>query len=121
VVRSFYRVDRHALATLLATADVVSEGAVVDGHWCGSTSVDLILEEALDAAQQRALRACPHLRVQLIRIAQREASARASGPLESVRAELGLRFEGRLLRMTVDVDAAVGHARSRVADGPPTR
>lgn len=121
VVRSYFRVNLHALESLLARADIVSEGAVVDGHWCGSTSVDLPLEETLDADQSRALRACPHLRVRLLRLAQREAAARAPGAIESVRAELSLCFEHRLLRMVVDVEARLGHAPSRVADGTPTR
>lgn len=121
VERTFYRVNLHALETLLASADVVSEGLVVDGHWCGSTSIDLTLEERLSSEQQRALRACPHLRLKLLRVAQREAAARAPGAIESVRAELELRFEERLVRMVVDVEAALGHAPKRAADDPTTR
>lgn len=121
VVRSFYRVNLHALETLLARADVVSEGAAIDGQWCGSTSVDLALEDDLDAQQQRALLVCPHLRVKLVRLAQREASARAPGAIDSVRAELSLRFEHRLLRMVVDVEATLGHAPPRVAHTPTRR
>ena len=121
MVRSYFRVNPHALDSLLARADIVSEGAVVDGHWCGTTSIDLPIEEPLEADHVRALRACPHLRVRLLRIAQREASARAPSAIESVRAELSLRIEHRLLRIVVDVEAQVGHAPSRVADGTPTR
>lgn len=119
--RSFYRVNLHALATLLATADVLSEGTVVDGHWCGSSIVDLELEEELDAGQARALRACPHLRVKLLRIAAREAAARAPAALESIRAESTVIVEQRRVRITVDVEAALVHAAKRAADAPTTR
>ncbi len=121
VVRELHRVNLGALEALLATADVVSEGCLLDGVWCGSTSVDLTLAEPLAPAQQRALACDPHLRVHLVRMATREAGARAPAALGPVSTELSLRFEQRLVRIVVDVEAPLGHAPGRVADGPTTR
>jgi hypothetical protein len=120
VVRELHRVNLGALDALLATADVVSEGCVVDGVWTGSTSVDLELPEALTPVQERALARDPHLRVHLVRLAAREAHARAPAALGPVDTELSLHFERGLVRIIVDVEAPLGHAPSRVADGPTT-
>ena len=121
VVRELHRVNLGALDALLATADVVSEGCLVDGFWTGSTSVDLKLTDALSPAHERALAFDPHLRVQLVRMATREAHARAPGALGPANTELSLRFEHGLVRIVVDVEAPLGHAPGRVADAPTTR
>ena len=121
VVREFHRVNLRALDTLLATADVVSEGCTIDGVWTGSSSIDLALAEPLTIAQERALACDPHLRIHAMRIAAREARARAPGSLGPVNTELSLRFERGRVRIVVDVEAPLGHAPGRVADGPTTR
>jgi hypothetical protein len=121
VVRAFHRVDLHALDRLLGTADTVSEGCVIDGVWTGSSSIDLVLDEVLTPTQERALARDPHLRVHAIRMASREARSRAPGPLGPVNTELSLRIERGRVRIVVDVEAPLGHAPGRVADGPTTR
>lgn len=121
VVREFHRVNLHALDTLLATADIVSEGCLIDGTWTGSSSIDLDLAESLTPAQRRALARDPHLRVHAVRLATREAHARAPVALGPANTELSLRFEHGRVRIVVDVEAPLGHAPGRVADGPTTR
>jgi hypothetical protein len=121
VVRELHRVDLHALEALLAAADTMTEGACIDGRWTGTTSVDLRVGDVLSPAQRRVLAADPHLRVKLIRLAAREAAQRAPGPIGPANTELSLRFERGLLRIVVDVDAAVGHAPHRLADAPTPR
>ena len=121
LVRELHRLTPSGLDNLLAAADVVSEGAAIDGVWCGSTSLDLRLPEAVSTAQLRALTHDPHLRVHVLRLAQREASVRAPGPIETLRCDVSQRCEGSLLRIVVDVEAVLGHARARVADAPRTR
>lgn len=121
LVRELYRLTPSGLESLLAAADVVSEGAPIDGVWCGSTSIDLPLPADASTAQLRALTHDPHLRVHVLRLARREASVRAPGPIETLRCEVSQRTERSLLRIVVDVEAVLGHARPRVADAPRTR
>jgi hypothetical protein len=121
VVRELFRVDLHALDALFATADVVSEGCIIDGRWTGSTAVDLQLASSLTFEQERAVAHDPHLRLRLVRLATREAAARAPGPLGPANTDVSLRFERGIVRIVVDVDARVGHAPDRAADGPTLR
>ncbi len=121
LVRELHRVDALALEALLATADVLTEGACLDGHWLGTTSIEVPLGPALTPPQRRALLADPHLRVRLVRLATREAAFRAPRTLGTTRAEVTLGIVGDLLRIVVDVDAALGHAQARRDDGRAPR
>ncbi len=121
LVREIHRVTPAGLDELFAHADIMSEGAVIDGHWCGSSSIDFTLPGDLSPVQLNALMHDPHLRVRLVRLATREATVRAPSVLESLRCEVSQRVERSVLRIVVDVEAALGHARARVADAPLTR
>ncbi|AKT40501.1 hypothetical protein [Chondromyces crocatus] len=82
------------LRALFDAADVVSEGAArVEGGqlvYYGSTSVLLVPPDpSMLRDLWRVLPFDPHVRLRALRIAHREASARAGGPLASLQAELG--------------------------------
>lgn len=106
------------LTELLRDADVVSEGRVASGDaglaYEGSTSLLLLttpkararVSEEL-AAIARFLALDPHTRVLAVRIAAREASQRAGGELDTLRAELSVRATPRGVELTVDVVAAL--------------
>jgi hypothetical protein len=102
---------------VFARADVVSEGAVMDGAWFGSTSIVLHLPEmpAEDLTLVRALAArCLHVRLRALRIARREAQSRAGASLLPSQCEIRFDDDSRGLRIDVDVQASLltkRHAR----------
>lgn len=97
---------------LVDAADIISEGAPrADGGqvtWYGSTSLVLPLPEVSEAEKARlvALAAYdPHLRIRAIRLAHREASARAASPLGRAVCELRTESDPKGLRIDVEVEA----------------
>jgi hypothetical protein len=114
------------LRELFDGADVVSEGGAReeggDLVYYGSTSVLLAppgeptAEPLEELARVAALD--PHVRVRAVRIARREASARAGGPLGTLHAELSFRetwteavggsgARAAIVALTIDVSAIV--------------
>lgn len=103
------RLDANATRDWLDDASIVSEGGLHDGtRYYGSTYVTLPDAGGLDA---RALAARvdldPHLRLRLLRVAHREATARAGHGLETMRAEIGIRATDRGVAITIEVEADV--------------
>jgi hypothetical protein len=101
---------------IVDAADVVSEGRTeIEGHrrvYYGSTSVLLLRRSAggelpdEDLARLVALvRADPHVRLRVLRIARREAAARAGEPLGTVRAEIDVSACTRGVALLVEVVA----------------
>lgn len=113
-----------ALRDLFERADIVSEGeARREGDvlvYYGTTSLLLRdLEVPIHVALARAVALDPHVRVRALRIARREAAARAGGPLGTLHAELTFPEPpgaGRVVALTIDVAAVVlQQARARGA------
>jgi hypothetical protein len=111
---------------LVEHADVVSEGRTVDEEerrvYYGSTSVILPgrsvggeLPDAEVPALAALIRADPHVRLQVLRVARREAEARAGGPLTTLRAEIDVRPDSRGVSLLVEVVARVAPERVRAA------
>ncbi len=103
-----------AVRDWLDRADVMSEGRTTHASdvstYYGSTSIVLPLSESPlprrdDSALIAALAACPHLRLRALRIARREAEARAGSALDTVRAELTTRHDARGLVVAIEVEA----------------
>lgn len=103
----------------LERADVVSEGQEQrseDGStYYGTTSILLAFDSAPAAALEDlatlgAIAEDPHLRLRVLRVARREAEARATGALETLRTELVVHRTTRGLTITIEVEArARGH------------
>ncbi len=97
---------------LVEAADIVSEGSSrLEGDaptWYGSTSLLLALPD-VSAGDREKIAALawgdPHLRVRVLRIAHREAAARAPATLGSATCELRTAADPRGLRIDVDVQA----------------
>jgi hypothetical protein len=123
------------IARLFAEADVLSEGATSDEPegrvYYGSTSLRCELHavrariEGLPAGEivaptelAQALLADPSARLWAVRIARREAAARAGGALDVMHAELSARVtsspEGVRLAIDVDVSARLARLHERV-------
>lgn len=113
---------------IVEAADVVSEGrAVPEGErvvYYGSTSVLLLgrsaggtLPDAEISHLAALLRADPHVKLFVLRVARREAEARAGGPLGTVRAEIDVAASARGVSLLVEVVArlASGHLRAGTA------
>lgn len=97
---------------LVESADVLSEGqarAEGDGSaWFGSTSLVVALPEVSEVERARVVALAagdPHLRVRVLRLAQREAAARAPATLGRAVCELRASTDPRGLRIDVDVQA----------------
>ena len=101
---------------LLDGADVMSEGGVVDEHeqrvYYGSTSLLVhaesaggVLPDASLTDLAALLRHDPHVRVRAVRIAHREACARAGMPIAAIFAELDVRTMPKGVMLAVDVVA----------------
>jgi hypothetical protein len=110
-----------AVASLLARADVMSEGAIreegAEARYYGSTDLRLDLSEDEQQAVVRLLGSDPHARLRVLRIAHREACSRASSPLGTLRAEIAIDRRGGRVSIHVEVEAPVLHetrARKRV-------
>ncbi|AUX32715.1 MULTISPECIES: hypothetical protein [Sorangium] len=113
------------LHALFDGADVVSEGGTrSEGGalvYYGSTSLLVALpsDAPLAAPLDRALALDPHLRLRALRVAQREAAARAGGPLGPMHAEIRCGLAPRAaavsFALTVDVTARVLVTTDRTA------
>jgi hypothetical protein len=101
---------------IVEAADVVSEGRTEaeDGGlvYYGSTSVLLLRCSAggalpdLEVDQLAAvIRRDPHVRLRVLRIAHREATARAGGPIGTLRAEIDVSAVARGVSLLVEVVA----------------
>lgn len=103
------RLDANATRDWLDEASIVSEGGLHDGtRYYGSTYVALRDAAGMDARALAArVDADPHLRLRLLRVAHREASARAGSGLETMRAEIGIRASERGVAITIEVEADV--------------
>jgi len=115
-------------------ADVVSEGRTEETEggalvYYGSTSVLLLrrgaggeLPDAEIEAMAALLRRDPHVRVRVLRIAHREAAARAGAPLGTLRAEIDVSPGARGVALLVEVVARLARGglrstRGHAADG----
>jgi hypothetical protein len=114
---------------LLETADVVSEGRTdAEGGarvYYGSTSVLLLSRSAGGALPDRevrqlaaVLRADPHVRLRVLRIAHREAAARAGGPIDTLRAEIDVGASARGVALLVEVVARLSRGHLRALGDP---
>ncbi len=114
------------LREIVDAADVVSEGrTLAEGGrlvYYGSTSVLLLRRSAggdvpdLDVPTLAALlRVEPHVRLRVLRIAQREAAARAGGPLGTLLAEIDVAASARGVALLVDVVARLARCDLRDA------
>lgn len=118
LTKSFVRTLPAGVGAWLEQADVVSEGEVradevgAGATYFGSSSIALAWESAPDEtlserAAWPALESDPHLRVGALRIARREAEARAGGDLSTMRADLDARAGVSGVVLTIDVEARV--------------
>ena len=116
-------------ARVLSRADIVSEGGIVSEPtgevYYGTTNLLCPLEDGLLAAAPKPaaslaqlvtlVMADGHARLQLLRLAHREAVVRAARPLGVLSAELSGRLElraaGPLMVVEIDVSAAIAAAR----------
>lgn len=100
------------LQALLDEADVMSEGCTrQEGAalvYYGTTSLRVVLPLDASAPEhlERALALDPHLRIRALRVAHREASARATAPLGPLQAEIhcGLARSAAIAIFTVTID-----------------
>jgi hypothetical protein len=119
---ALYTMTAGRWSEIVEGADVVSEGRTdPDGDrlvYYGSTSVLLLRRSAggelpdLEVDRLAALvRADPHVRLRVLRIARREAAARAGGPLGTLHAEIDVGASARGVSLLVEVMArlARGH------------
>ncbi len=112
-------------------ADAVSEGSAQAAGgpgeaavWFGSTSLVLPWPAGVDSDGARAFLAAlagadPHVRLRAVRIAHREASHRAPGPLGRVECELRTAASAAGLRIDVDVQAPLTLPSRLGASGTP--
>jgi hypothetical protein len=114
---------------LVEAADVVSEGRTVPEEerlvYYGSTSVLLLgrsaggeLPDADVPALAALIRADPHVRLRVLRVARREAEARAGGALATLRAEIDVRPSARGVALLVEVVARLARGYLRAGAGP---
>ena len=105
------------MSARLATADVVSEGAMSGGLYYGTT--DVCVSVAEDERENVAALAArdPHVRLRVLRLARREACARAEGSLGTIRAEVSVSLDERGVRIRVDVEARAFGARPQTTLG----
>jgi hypothetical protein len=107
---------------LVARADVMSEGGAKEEEgqlvYYGSTSLLFAAESAGGEVPDERLREIalvarhdPHLRLRALRIAHREAQARAGAPLGAIRAEIAVSVSSRGVAVGVDVTAPVLRGR----------
>jgi hypothetical protein len=116
------------LRDLVEAADVVSEGATrIEGGalvYYGTTSVLLLCRSAGGAlpddeasTMAGALGCDPHLRLRAVRIAHREATARAGGPLATLLAEIHVAPTARGVTLLVEVVARLARGDLRKTEG----
>ena len=107
------RAEDPAWRDLFAAADAVSEGSArreaAGVVWYGSTSLILPLPAAYGPGAREFVAAVaerdPHVRLRALRVARREASSRAPGPLGRLVCELRFSTVAQGLRIDVDVQA----------------
>jgi hypothetical protein len=115
--RQFIRTVEASLRGWMDGADIVSEGCMNGDRYFGSTSIFLAWHRAPEGLSYggdaaRALVHDPHLRLRALRLARREAEARATGNLSSVSADLRANFDARGMFFTVDVEARAAGTRA---------
>lgn len=105
VQKTLYRSQDARLREAFASADLVSEGAVKDRTYYGSTSILLAVprEERQHAAD--VARECVHVRLRAVRLARREAEVRSHGALGVSRCEVKIVPSSDGLRIDVDLEA----------------
>lgn len=102
------RLDANATRDWLDDASIVSEGGLHDGErYYGSTYVTVRDATLAPSSLASLVDADPHLRLRILRVAHREASARAAAPLETMRAEISIRSTADGVEIAVDVEADV--------------
>lgn len=105
------RLEANATRDWLDEASVVSEGAVHDARYYGSSYIHVARDVDCAAARIEAatlvklVDADPHLRLRVLRVAHREASARADGRLGTLRAEISIAPSDRGVSLVVEVEA----------------
>jgi len=116
---------------LFEAASVISEGGTTRDEddpntptYYGTTSLLFhhrsaggVVPDVDDADLAFALKNDPHARLQIVRVAHREAWARAGSPLGPVRAEVAVAITPRGVMVSVDVTAPVRSSRSRAGAG----
>jgi hypothetical protein len=113
-----FRSTDYRWGELLATADVMSEGAIrierEGPAYYGTTSLLLpfasrggLVPDALAAEVVRLASKDVHARVRAVRVACREARVRSVHPIGRIRAELIVRADERGIRIDVDIEARV--------------
>lgn len=113
---------------IIEAADVVSEGRTEDEGdarvYYGSTSVLLLQSSAggslpdLDVGVlTEILRRDPHVRLRVLRIAHREAQARAGGQLATLHADIDVGAGARGVSLLVDVVARLSRGHLRASGG----
>jgi hypothetical protein len=111
---------------IVERADVVSEGRteIEDGRlvYYGSTSVLLLrcseggaLPDVDVSMLAALLRRDPHVRLRVLRIAHREATARAGAPLGTLRAEIDVGAGARGVSLLVEVVARLARPEVRAS------
>jgi hypothetical protein len=112
---------------LFDDADTVSEGCVRDEStgrtWYGSTSLILRIAPGDARGVDPALVATlaerdPHVRIRAVRIAHREACARAPGGLGRFTCEIRVASDARGVRIDVDGQAPLIERRARTRTAP---
>lgn len=93
------------LREAFATADVISEGAVYDRAWFGSTSIVLAVPLRERARALRLAGECVHMRLRAVRLARREAELRSQAPLGISRCDVKIVPAEGGLRIDVDIEA----------------
>lgn len=114
---------------LFAAADSVSEGSVREetggAFWYGSTSLILQLEGGETSETREFLAAMAardlHVRVRALRMACREATLRAPGPLGPKACEIRVASDSRGVRIDVDVQAPLIGGRATRPRLPQSR
>lgn len=106
VKKTLYRGQDSRLREAFAAADLISEGAVHDGHtYFGSTSIVLAVPAEQRERTTRLAGECVHMRLRAVRLARREAELRSQAPLGSVRCEVKIVPDPSGLRIDVDLEA----------------
>jgi hypothetical protein len=118
---------------LFDTADVVSEGAPrgegSERSYFGSSNIILLISPEIDGQTAETLAGAvaidPHVRLRAMRIARREATQRAHGPLDRMRTEITVSPCAKGIAVHVEVEALLmrdrrAKARDASADAADT-
>lgn len=112
------RLDANATRDWIDEASVVSEGAVHEGsRYYGSSYIRIEARDVDAGALVKLVDVDPHLRLRMLRVAHREAVARAAGALGTMRASIAIRRSDRGVSVAIDVEADVaGRLDDRLDD-----